>query len=164
MGLEVQLLSGDLDTPVAAAADQAGIAMWRAGCSPLAKVAAIEALQSRSKRVLMVGDGLNDGPCLAAAHVSISPSTAAEISQNAADIVFQGASLAPVADAIRIARRMRRLCQQNIALSLGYNLLMVPVAMAGFVTPWLAALAMSSSSLLVMGNSFRLRRTQGWTR
>ena len=122
------------------------------------KVAAIEALRASGKRVLMVGDGLNDGPCLAAAHVSISPSTAAEISQNAADVVFQGASLAPVADAIRTARRMKRLCQENIALSLAYNLLMVPVAVAGYVTPWLAALAMSTSSLLVIGNSFRLRR------
>ena len=89
-----------------------------------------------------------------------SPSTAAEISQNAADAVFQGASLAPVADTIRTARRMKRLCQENIALSLAYNLLMVPVAVAGYVTPWVAALAMSTSSLLVIGNSFRLRRTR----
>lgn len=163
MGLDVQLLSGDRTAPVAAAAGEAGVSVWRAGCSPVDKVAAIEALRSQGRRVLMVGDGLNDGPCLAAAHVSISPSTAAEISQNAADIVFQGASLAPVADAIRTARRMRRLCHQNIALSLAYNLLMVPVAMAGYVTPWLAALAMSTSSLLVMGNSFRLRRIRGST-
>jgi Cu2+-exporting ATPase len=158
LGLEVQLLSGDRDAAVADAAARAGIATWRAGCSPVDKVAAIEALRASGRRVLMVGDGLNDGPCLAAAHVSISPSTAAEISQNAADVVFLGASLAPVADAIRTARRMRRLCQENIALSLAYNLLMVPVAVAGYVTPWLAALAMSTSSLLVMGNSFRLRR------
>ncbi len=159
LGLDVRLLSGDRDAPVAAAATLAGIATWTAACTPVEKVAAIEALQAQGRRVLMVGDGLNDGPCLAAAHVSISPSTAAEISQTAADIVFQGTSLAPVADAIRTARRMRSLCRQNIALSLAYNLLMVPVAMAGYVTPWLAAFAMSSSSLLVMGNSFRLRRT-----
>ena len=158
LGLEVQLLSGDREAAVAHAAARAGILTWRAGCSPVDKVAAIEALRASGKRVLMVGDGLNDGPCLAAAHVSISPSTAAEISQNAADVVFQGASLAPVADAIRTARRMKRLCQENIALSLAYNLLMVPVAVAGYVTPWLAALAMSTSSLLVIGNSFRLRR------
>jgi Cu2+-exporting ATPase len=158
LGLEVQLLSGDREAAVAEAAARAGIETWRAACSPLDKVAAIEALRAQGRRVLMVGDGLNDGPCLAAAHVSISPSTAAEISQNAADVVFQGASLAPVADTIRTARRMKRLCQENIALSLAYNLLMVPVAVAGYVTPWLAALAMSSSSLLVIGNSFRLRR------
>ena len=157
LGLEVRLLSGDREPAVASAAAGAGIAHWRAGCSPVDKVAAIEALQAAGRRVLMVGDGLNDGPCLAAAHVSISPSTAAEISQNAADVVFQGISLAAVADTIRTARRMRALCRQNIALSLGYNLLMVPVAIAGLVTPWLAALAMSTSSLLVIGNSFRLR-------
>ena len=157
LGLEVRLLSGDREPAVASAAAGAGIAHWRAGCSPVDKVAAIQALQAAGRRVLMVGDGLNDGPCLAAAHVSISPSTAAEISQNAADVVFQGISLAAVADTIRTARRMRALCRQNIALSLGYNLLMVPVAIAGLVTPWLAALAMSTSSLLVIGNSFRLR-------
>ena len=162
MGLEVRLLSGDRAPAVASAAAQAGIGAWSAEQSPIDKVAAIEALRAqklgaRGRRVLMVGDGLNDGPCLAAAHVSISPSTAAEISQNQADIVFQGTSLAPVADAIRTARRMRRLIGQNIALSLAYNLLMVPVAVAGYVTPWLAALAMSTSSLMVMGNSFRLR-------
>ena len=157
LGLEVRLLSGDREPAVASAAAGAGIAHWRAGCSPVDKVAAIEALQAAGRRVLMVGDGLNDGPCLAAAHVSMSPSTAAEISQNAADVVFQGISLAAVADTIRTARRMRALCRQNIALSLGYNLLMVPVAIAGLVTPWLAALAMSTSSLLVIGNSFRLR-------
>lgn len=159
MGLAVELLSGDRDAPVSRAAAEAGIPTWHAAHSPIDKVAAIEALRDQGRRVLMVGDGLNDGPCLAAAHVSISPSTAAEISQNAADVVFQGASLAPVADTIRTARRMRRLCQENIALSLAYNLVMVPVAVAGFVTPWLAALAMSTSSLLVMANSFRLRRT-----
>jgi Cu2+-exporting ATPase len=158
IGLEVRLLSGDRAPAVAAAAAQAGVVAWSAEQSPVDKVAAVEALRAQGRRVLMVGDGLNDGPCLAAAHVSISPSTAAEISQNQADIVFQGASLAPVADAIRTARRMRRLIGQNIALSLAYNLLMVPVAVAGYVTPWLAALAMSTSSLMVMGNSFRLRR------
>jgi len=158
IGREVQLLSGDREGAVAEAAARAGIATWRAGCSPLDKVAAIEALRVAGRRVLMVGDGLNDGPCLAAAHVSISPSTAAEISRNAADVVFQGASLALVADTIRTERRMKRLCQENIGLSLAYNLLMVPVAVAGYVTPWLAALAMSTSSLLVIGNSFRLRR------
>lgn len=162
MGLEVRLLSGDRAPAVAAAAAQAGIGAWQAGQSPVDKVGAIEALQgqrgrAQGRRVLMVGDGLNDGPCLAAAHVSVSPSTAAEISQNQADIVFQGASLAPVAAAIGMARRMRRLVAQNIALSLAYNLVMVPVAVAGHVTPWLAALAMSASSLMVMGNSFRLR-------
>ena len=105
----------------------------------------------------MVGDGLNDSPSLAAATVSASPATAADISQTVADVVFQGDKLVPVAIIIETARRARNAMRQNIALSIGYNFLMVPLAVAGFVTPWLAAVAMSSSSLLVMANSFRLR-------
>jgi Cu2+-exporting ATPase len=108
-------------------------------------------------RVLMVGDGLNDGPSLAEAHVSASPATAADISQTLADAVFQGAGLAAVADLVETARRARGLMRGNIALSLVYNSLMVPLAVAGLVTPWLAAAAMSGSSLLVIGNSFRAR-------
>jgi P-type Cu2+ transporter len=105
----------------------------------------------------MVGDGLNDSPSLAAASVSASPATAADISQTVADVVFQGSRLGPVATVIVTARRARAAMRQNIALSIAYNVLMVPLAVAGFVTPWLAAAAMSSSSLLVMANSFRLR-------
>ena len=99
----------------------------------------------------MVGDGLNDSPSLAAASVSASPASAADISQTVADMVFQGSLLAPVAALIETARRARRVMRQNLALSIGYNVLMVPLAVAGFVTPWLAAAAMSSSSLLVHG-------------
>ena len=121
------------------------------------KVTAVEALVAFGRKVLMVGDGLNDSPSLAAATVSASPATAADISQTVADVVFQGDKLVPVAIIIETARRARNAMRQNIALSIGYNFLMVPLAVAGFVTPWLAAVAMSSSSLLVMANSFRLR-------
>ncbi len=114
-------------------------------------------LRKMGGRVLMVGDGLNDGPCLAEAHVSMSPATAVGISQTLADAVFQGAGLRAVSDVVVTARRARGLMRGNIALSLIYNLLMVPLAVAGLVTPWLAAAAMSSSSLLVIGNSFRAR-------
>ena len=106
----------------------------------------------------MVGDGLNDSPSLAAAYISASPASAADISQTVADAVFQGLNLAPVAIAIRTARRARSVMRSNLAMAIGYNFLMVPLAVAGWITPWLAAAAMSSSSLLVMANSFRARR------
>ena len=158
LGLDIHLLSGDRPGPVARLAETLGIATWQAGCSPVEKVARIEALRAEGRHVLMVGDGLNDGPSLAAALVSMSPSTAADLSQTVADVVFQGAKLAPVVTALLTARRSQAAMRQNIALSLGYNVLMVPLAMAGHVTPWLAAAAMSSSSLLVMLNSLRMRR------
>jgi Cu2+-exporting ATPase len=157
MGLEVHLLSGDRASAVASVAQAIGIGTWQAEQTPVQKVAAIEALMAAGRKVLMVGDGLNDGPSLAAATVSASPATAADVSQTVADVVFQGARLAPVAVVIETARRARGVMRQNLALSIGYNVLMVPLAVAGFVTPWLAAAAMSSSSLAVMLNSFRLR-------
>jgi len=156
--LAVKLISGDNAAAVAAIAGIVGIDDWHAGCSPVDKAAAIEALAQGGRRVLMVGDGLNDSPSLAAAYVSASPASAADISQTVADAVFQGLALAPVALTIRTARRARSVMRSNLALSIGYNVLMVPLAVAGWVTPWLAAAAMSSSSLLVMANSFRTRR------
>jgi Cu2+-exporting ATPase len=134
-----------------------GISHWQGACTPVQKVAAVETLVASGRRVLMVGDGLNDSPSLAAASVSASPATAADISQTVADVVFQGKLLAPVAGVVETARRARNAMRQNLALSIGYNVLMVPLAVGGLVTPWLAAAAMSSSSLLVMANSFRLR-------
>jgi Cu2+-exporting ATPase len=155
MDLRVALLSGDREASVARVAREVGIDDWTAACSPVDKVAALRAM---GQRVLMVGDGLNDGPCLAEAHVSASPATAVDVSQTLADAVFQGAGLGAIATLIQTARRARGLMRGNIGMSLVYNLLMVPLAVAGFVTPWLAAAAMSGSSLLVIGNSFRARR------
>lgn len=154
-GLSVRLLSGDHADAVRRIATMVGIEDWQAGCTPVGKVAAIEALAAQGRRVLMVGDGLNDGPSLAAAHVSASPSTAVDISQTVADIVFQGASLEPLARSHTTALRARSVMRQNLAMAIGYNALLVPLAVAGFVTPWLAAAAMSTSSVAVIANSFR---------
>ena len=105
----------------------------------------------------MVGDGLNDAPVLAGADISMSPSTASDLAQNAADIVFMGEGLKPLLISYETAKLSQKLVLQNFALSIGYNIFAIPLAMAGFVTPLIAALAMSGSSLVVIANSFRLR-------
>jgi len=158
MGLRVRLVSGDHADQVARIASTLGIADWRAGCTPVGKVSLIEGWGAEGHKILMVGDGMNDSPALAAASVSASPSTAADVSQTVADLVFQGAKLEPVVIALQTARQAKAVMRQNLALSIGYNAIMVPLAIGGWVTPWLAAAAMSSSSLLVMANSLRLHK------
>ena len=153
----VVLLSGDRPAPVAYVAGELGIDDWRARCLPAEKVAALEALAAQGRKVLMVGDGLNDAPALAAGFVSMSPASAAAVSQTAADLLFQGRLLGPVAFALRLARAADRLVRQNFALAVVYNLGAVPIAIIGLATPLIAAVAMSSSSLLVTLNALRLR-------
>ena len=155
-GLTVELLSGDRPAAVARAAAEAGVTEWRAETQPAAKAARLATLAAQGRHVLMVGDGLNDAPALAASYASISPATAAEATQNAADAVFQGDALMPVVEILRVARRADRLVRQNLGLALIYNLSAVPLAILGAVTPLVAAVAMSSSSLLVIGNALRL--------
>lgn len=161
LGLTVEVLSGDRPNAVAAAAREAGIVQMRAGVSPSGKVAHLAELAAAGMKVLMLGDGLNDAPALAAAYVSMSPAGAAEATQNAADAVFQGDALGPVIEALTVSRRARRLVRQNLALALAYNLAAVPLAIAGVVTPLIAAVAMSSSSLLVIVNALRLGARPG---
>jgi Cu2+-exporting ATPase len=157
-GLAIELLSGDRSPVVAEVAAALGVADWRAEQSPSQKIARLEALRQQGRKILMVGDGLNDAPALAAAAVSASPSSAADVSQTAADLIFQGESLGPLVELWEVARRSRRLILQNFALAALYNALAVPLAMAGLVTPLIAAVAMSSSSLIVTLNALRLSR------
>ncbi len=157
-GLEVEMLSGDRDAPAEAIAHAAGITAWRALNDPKQKTERLEALRASGHKALMVGDGLNDAAALASAHVSISPASAAQASQAAADMVLQGDALAPIAEAVDVARAARRLVFQNFAFSAAYNALAVPLAAAGLVTPLIAAIAMSASSLIVMLNALRLSR------
>ncbi len=156
--IAVEILSGDREPAVQAAAQTLGISEWRAGVTPADKISRISDLKRRGFKVMMVGDGLNDAPSLAAAHVSMSPISAAHLSQATADLVFLGKPLAPVVAAIDFSRKALQLMRQNLWLAVGYNLLAVPIAIAGFVTPLIAAAAMSGSSLLVMLNALRARR------
>ena len=158
MGIAVELLSGDLTHTVSAIAADTGIDTWTAVAKPAAKVAHLAALAAKGRKVLMVGDGLNDAPALASAHVSMSPSTAVDVTRTAADVVFQGALLGPVVETIKVARRARFLVAENFGVALLYNVITVPAAVVGLVTPLIAAIAMSTSSLIVIVNALRLVR------
>lgn len=155
--IAVEILSGDREPAVRAAAQALGVHEWRAGVTPADKIARIEELKRSGFKVMMIGDGLNDAPSLAAAHVSMSPISAAHLSQATADLVFLGKPLAPVVAAIDYARKALHLMRQNLWLAVGYNILAVPIAISGAVTPLIAAAAMSGSSVLVMLNALRVR-------
>ncbi len=156
-GIEPVVLSGDLQAVADKIAQEADIACVYAQQSPTQKFDVLEVFKAQGHKVLMVGDGLNDAPVLAGADVSMAPGSAIDMAQNAADIVFMGDGLAPVYEAYKIAGHTQKLVKQNFVLAVIYNMIAVPLAVGGYVTPLIAAIAMSGSSLIVIANSFRLR-------
>lgn len=154
----VILLSGDRHKTVKSIANAAGIQIWHAAMNPKDKLVWIEKEKEQRHRLLMVGDGLNDAAALTAANVSMSPASALDITQNAADIVYQQHGIGSVIQAITIARKTQTVVKQNFSMALGYNVIAIPLAIAGYVTPLLAAVAMSASSLVVVMNALRLRK------
>ncbi len=156
MGLDVHLLSGDREAAVSRVAETVTIATAVSRASPQAKLAYVDALAKAGRKVLMVGDGINDAPALAAGYTSMAPATASDIGRTAAETVWMGESAAAVAEAIKVSRRTQHIARQNFALAVGYNVLAVPLAMAGLVSPLVAAVAMSTSSIIVIANALRV--------
>ncbi len=156
-GCRIELLSGDTQTAVSELAGRLGIDDWHANMLPEDKVAHVKALEEAGHRVLMVGDGLNDTAALAAAHASISPASALDASRTVSDIVLLGSDLSGIGDAVRTARSATRRICENFAVAAIYNLIAVPLALAGVATPLHAALAMSTSSIIVTLNALRVR-------
>ncbi len=161
LGVGVQILSGDRSQAVGRLARRAGIATFRGECSPEDKLAHLHLLQQQGHRIAMVGDGLNDGPALARADLSVALGQSVPLAQGQADVVVPGGQLLAIAAVLRQGRRARRIVRQNLAWAALYNAVGVPLAIAGAMPPWLAGLGMAASSLLVIVNSARLARLPG---
>ena len=155
-GLKVELLSGDVEAETERVARAVGVDAWRSAMTPQAKAAAVDALKAAGRKVLMIGDGLNDAAALAKAHASMAPGSAVEASQNAADLVFCRGDLKAAPETLDLARRARSRALENFGLSAVYNLVAAPAAMLGLINPFVAAIAMSASSMVVMLNALRL--------
>lgn len=158
LGLQVHLLSGDVPESVARVALQAGLTHAQGGCTPQDKLDFLRQLQSQGHKVAMVGDGLNDGPVLAGAHVSFAFGQAVPLAQAQSDFVVLGDQLGTVAQTLRLARRTLRIVRQNLWWAAIYNAVCIPLAVAGWLPAWLAGLGMALSSLLVVLNALRLSR------
>ncbi|WP_233355992.1 heavy metal translocating P-type ATPase [Henriciella aquimarina] len=154
-GLSLEILSGDREPAVADVANRLGVSHWTAGASPAEKAKRLETLRDEGRKVLMVGDGLNDAGSLALAHASLAPGGAMDVSQSASDAVYTGAGLDAILSIVDMARGARLRMLQNFSLAALYNMIAVPVAVAGFATPLVAAIAMSSSSIIVTLNAIR---------
>lgn len=154
-GISAEIVSGDKAESVEAAAKRLGISQWMAAASPADKVARLETLREEGHKVLMIGDGLNDAGALSLAHASLAPGGAMDVSQSASDAVYAGDGLGSILKIIDISRRAKRAMLENFGLAALYNLIAVPIAVAGFASPLVAAIAMSASSLVVTLNALR---------
>ena len=156
-GVEPTILSGDRSEAVGPVARVLGVTAIT-DLSPQDKLAAIDRVSAAGHKVLMIGDGLNDGPALAAGYASMAPGSASDAGKNAADCIFLGDHMMPIVQTIHMARRTQTIVRQNLVAAIGYNVIAIPLAFLGYVTPLVAALAMSGSSLIVVGNALRLKR------
>ena len=155
-GIRTHLLSGDRTNAVAQVAQALGLDTYRAEATPEDKLAYVEDLQKQGRKVLMVGDGINDAPVLAQADVSAAVAAGADVARDGADLVLLNDDLNILPATIAQARRTREIIRQNLAWASAYNIIAVPLAVLGYVKPWIAALGMSLSSLFVVGNALRL--------
>lgn len=156
-GIAMEIISGDSEPAVSEIADKLNIPEYTAEILPGGKLDRVRSLSEQGRKVLMVGDGLNDAPALIAAHVSMAPATAADVGRNNADFVFLQDSLEAVSLAYRISRDAGKLVRQNFVIAIGYNVMALPVAILGQATPFIAAIAMSLSSVIVVANALRLK-------
>ena len=162
MGLQIELLTGDSSMQGPLLARNLGIETVNRNQSPQQKMAYVQQLQRDGAVVAMVGDGLNDAPVLGVADASFAVSGATDLARSQADFVIVDGNLEKIVETLRKARQCRRVVRQNLAWALGYNLCAIPLAALGFVPPWAAAIGMSLSSLLVVGNSMRLNQRTPW--
>ena len=161
LGVASRILSGDQPETVAALAGDTGIGQFRAAAAPEDKLAHLHGLQQEGRIVLMVGDGVNDAPVLAAANISIAMGGGVDVAHAAGDMVLLGNRIEHIPPAVSVARFTRRIIRENLLWALVYNVCAIPLAVCGYVTPWLASLGMAASSLLVVLNALRISRWKG---
>ena len=159
-GHQVTLLSGDQSSVVSSVASKLHIDDWQAEISPDGKLDYIRCLQKKGDHVLMIGDGINDVPVLAGANVSLAMGNASDLAKTSADAVLLSDDLNRLVDAFELMKKTRQVIRQNLGWSLTYNLTALPLAAAAMIAPWMAAIGMSLSSLVVVGNAMRLNRNK----